>query len=105
MNLQARTIVRLANKLGLTLARGGLGARLNEKVACPLAVLRDSVGFDGPLDHSGFPQAVGFSGEKLYALEAGFEDSLIFHVHTPTQRRYHKVGQHIAKMAGLHPRR
>jgi hypothetical protein len=100
IQLQARSIVRLAKKHKLTLGRGGLGE--GERTACARAVLRETSGFNGSIYDNAFARLLGVDREKLDGLEAGFEGEPVEgHDNSPTFLRYYKVGKRVAELAGL----
>jgi hypothetical protein len=105
VSLQARNIVRLARKQKMKIARGGLGRLHNRPAACALAVLRDEIGSEYSIYDREFSDELGVSFEKLMGLESGFEGRVVETAEPYRQnadfRRYYKVGERVAKLAGL----
>ena len=109
--MQARQIFRFAKKHHFILTRGGVATlQMRESYpdmqhACALAVAASMLGCWGHtcLKDGGYDRTkTKLTPRDFEALEAGFEGYP--HLAYLSNNRYYKVGQNVAKLAGLTPR-
>ena len=107
MRIQARDIIRFAKKNGMTLRRGGVatlikaaeGYRSLSSGSCAVSVLASMHGFRSYTEiMSSYKD--GKESFMIRGLECGFEGYGI-ESNNPVYLRYYKVGQKVAKMAGI----
>jgi hypothetical protein len=104
--LHAREIVRCAKRQKITLTRESTGKLgLQERNLCAVATINNEV-FGQPFSHFDNAQQnvadhFGVTLDDIRALEVGFEGWNL-DCHAPFKENpYYKVGQNVAKLAGL----
>jgi tRNA(Ile)-lysidine synthase TilS/MesJ len=100
IKIQAREIVRYANRHGLTLARYACGS--DNQRQCARGIIRHAVNKKTSMYKEEINEAVSLTSADMDSLESGFDYGRYQRdENCAPSLKYFKIGQNVARLAGL----